>query len=305
MPNARNTRFCSVFLAISAASANAGDIVFSVEEPFQDGTATGISNLRGWAVSTAGMDRIELRINGEYRTDIPYGGTRGDIANAYPDYPDSRESGFSMAYNYGLLNEGNNSFTVTAVDKDGSSRSITRTFSVVKFQQSYFPQDAPMNVLKSVLWPASNQEDVLGLNVDMDGKKHMVLMGWDRRKQNISVKQVVPAAYTPGSSQDGDWVGFGSASPLSVKDRFGYLCDAAEIQFTVSSGSLNGQARTTSGEVFRFLGAIGTDGNIVGTGTDNGGTVGLSFEGSVAEALMGGIWADVDGCYGKWVAHRP
>ena len=56
-----------MILLITMTSVKAGDIVFSVEEPTQNGKISGISNIRGWAISTAGIDRVELRINGVYK----------------------------------------------------------------------------------------------------------------------------------------------------------------------------------------------------------------------------------------------
>ena len=185
-------RWTLVFQVIFATSANAGNIVFTLEEPFPSGTATGVSNIRGWAVSTAGIDHVELRVNGAYKTDIPYGGTRGDVGNAYPEYPDSRYSGFSMAFNYGLLNTGANQFTITAIDNDGSSKTISRSFQVAKFQSSFFPQTSPLDITDSM--PLSLGDNALLTNADMDGSKNAVLVGWDKGKQDITIKNTIPAA---------------------------------------------------------------------------------------------------------------
>ena len=44
--------------------AVAGQIVLTPEEPEAGNTYSGVANLRGWAVSSVGIDHIELYING-------------------------------------------------------------------------------------------------------------------------------------------------------------------------------------------------------------------------------------------------
>jgi N-acetylmuramoyl-L-alanine amidase len=78
-------------------STLADPMVLTLEEPQEGGTYTGISNLRGWAIAESGIDKIELDIDGVYAFDIPMGGSRGDVASAYPDFPNASQSGFSMA----------------------------------------------------------------------------------------------------------------------------------------------------------------------------------------------------------------
>ena len=62
---------------------------------------------RGWAVAESGIAAIEIDIDGIYEFNVPMGGARGDVANAYPDFPNSDASGFSMAFNYKDLVAGN------------------------------------------------------------------------------------------------------------------------------------------------------------------------------------------------------
>lgn len=285
----------------SLASMNyafSGDISLSVEEPGTNASMTGISNIRGWAVSTVGIDRVELSINGVYKTDIPYGGTRGDVEKNYPGYPDSRYSGFSMAYNYSLREKGENTFTFKVIDNDGASKSITRSFNVAKFQQPFFPESAPLSIDDSM--GISAGDDVFFTNVDMLGKKFGVLMGWDKGKQNFTIKDTVTAGYSP-SFHDGLWAGY--LTPDTVFDNSGLGCAGGYFEFTLSSGSLGGYLESGYGDVYSIFGSVGSDGTTTGGIKWDTSTVG-SFSGSVTSLIMGGAWSDNWGCSGRWWSSR-
>jgi len=84
------------------------DIILTVEEPLDSSVYSGVSNIRGWTVAPLGIERIELLVNGVFQTNIPSGGRRSDVGAEFPDFPNSNESGFAMAFNYSNLVEGQN-----------------------------------------------------------------------------------------------------------------------------------------------------------------------------------------------------
>ena len=53
-----------------------------LEEPVAGETHGGVGNLRGWAVASEGIEKIEIWIDGAYAFDAPYGGARGDVRAA-------------------------------------------------------------------------------------------------------------------------------------------------------------------------------------------------------------------------------
>ena len=59
-----------------------------------DETHTGVGNLRGWAISSDGIDKVEIYIDDAYALDAPYGGVRTDVRDAFPDVEGSENSGF-------------------------------------------------------------------------------------------------------------------------------------------------------------------------------------------------------------------
>jgi hypothetical protein len=122
-------------LALLTLTATAGDIQFALEEPSNGSIYSGVSNVRGWAVSSVGVNRVELLVDGTLVTQIPSGGLRTDVGNAYPNYPNSSQSGFSMAYNYSNLTAGAHFISVNVVDNQGSQKSAGASFNVARFKK--------------------------------------------------------------------------------------------------------------------------------------------------------------------------
>ncbi len=103
---------------------------------------SGIGNFQGWAVAQEGIARVDLYVDDVFFQSAPYGGLRGDVGSVFPDVPNSSESGFSLAYNYGNLEEGTHKLKAIAVTEDGRTLDRTATFSVAKFHKSFIgPQD--------------------------------------------------------------------------------------------------------------------------------------------------------------------
>ena len=98
----RHSTFILSLLIFSTGAVSAADDVLRImlEEPVAGEIHGGVGNLRGWAVATAGIDKIEIMIDRVYAFDAPYGGARGDVGAAFPEVTNASESGFSLAYAY-------------------------------------------------------------------------------------------------------------------------------------------------------------------------------------------------------------
>lgn len=137
-------------LPVSAKSATAetsGSVFRAVlEEPVQKETHSGVGNLRGWAVASDGVEKIEIFIDGEYQFDAPYGGARQDVAGAFPDVSGSTESGFSLAFNYNDLSAGQHVIEAVAHSNQGDKERSSSTFNVVKFSESFINSSQPVDL---------------------------------------------------------------------------------------------------------------------------------------------------------------
>mgnify|MGYP003315608919 CR=1 FL=1 len=83
-----------------------GVLKVSLEEPVKGQVHTGVGNLRGWAVASEGITKVEILVDGVLAFEAPYGAERGDVGSAFPNVAGSSESGFSLAYNYSGLSAG-------------------------------------------------------------------------------------------------------------------------------------------------------------------------------------------------------
>ncbi len=133
-------------LALVTLTATAGDIQFSLEEPFNGSIYSGVANIRGWAVSSAGIRNVELLVDGVSNGNIPSGGLRPDVGKAYPNYPNSSQSGFSRIFNYSSLTVGSHTIAINVIDNDGSQKSTTVSFNAVGFRNSYISDPARVSL---------------------------------------------------------------------------------------------------------------------------------------------------------------
>ena len=100
-----------------ASSASTEDVFrLMLEEPINGEIHGGVGNLRGWAVASEGIDKVEIFIDGQYAFDAPYDGARGDVGGAFPEVPNAAQSGFSSAYAYSLLSSGTHTIAASAHD---------------------------------------------------------------------------------------------------------------------------------------------------------------------------------------------
>ncbi len=164
-------------------------IILNLEEPFEGGVYTGISNLRGWAVAESGIAAIEGHVDGNYAVDVPTGGARADVAKVYPDFPDSDKSGFSMAYNYKGLAPGEHVFTARAISNDGGIATQNATVEVDRFLSSFIGEDSEVDTstVSEVSFGGASFT-LKGLTVE--GRQWDVVMDFDTATQGFEITDI-------------------------------------------------------------------------------------------------------------------
>jgi hypothetical protein len=182
-------------------------IVIGLEEPAAGSVATGVSNLRGYAVGKFGVERIELMIDGEYRFDLPYRGKRGDVGNSY-SYPDDEYSGFSMAFNYSMLEPGEHTVTVRAWDIYNDFNEVTHTFEVVRFDdESWTSKDRWIDDIDlSLASAAIYGNDVVLMNAILNEKPFNMRLSWRAEAQKPEIVSIDGFELSSMMDVDGDWV---------------------------------------------------------------------------------------------------
>jgi len=159
-----------------------------LEEPEANQTKTGVANLRGWAVGPAGISRVELFIDGKLELSIPYGGRRGDVARAFPDFPDSDQSGYSQAFNYSNLPAGLHEFTARASAADGSFNEVSTTFTVIRFPSPFIKD--PNQVSLSRAQAVIQGETLRLLGVTVEGVSYDLDLQWRTATQNLGITEI-------------------------------------------------------------------------------------------------------------------
>jgi hypothetical protein len=166
-----------------------GDTVrLALEEPKAETVYSGIGNLRGWSVSTVGIERIEIWINGEYRFDAPYGGPRGDVGKIYPDIADASNSGFSLAWNYSGMGEGEHTVMARAYNTSGQFMEMSSDFTVTRFHKPYLRPSDTVD-LSGAQCSVSDSQISLGDAV-MDGKVYDILLDWRTAAQDFQIIEI-------------------------------------------------------------------------------------------------------------------
>ena len=163
------------------------DNVFRVtlEEPVPGNTYTGIRNLRGWAVASSGIDKIEVFIDGVYQFDTPYGGIRTDVGNIFPEVNNSSNSGFSLAYGYTNLSSGTHTITARAVSKDGSVKESSSTFTVTKFHKPFIGPSDTINLTGSSC--AVRADRITVIDALIDGRSYDMDLQWRTAAQDFEI----------------------------------------------------------------------------------------------------------------------
>ena len=80
---------------------------------------------------------MEIFIDGAFLFDIPHGGARSDVGNAFPEIENAALSGYASAVNYNNLSSGGHELIVRATDSFGSTIERTIDFEVVRFEKSF------------------------------------------------------------------------------------------------------------------------------------------------------------------------
>ena len=160
----------------------------SLEEPINGETHMGVGNLRGWAVASSGIHKIEVLLDGAYLYDAPYGGSRGDVGKKFPEIQNSGESGFSLAYNYSGLSFGEHTFTVVAHTELGETKEASATFNVVRFDKSFISDPDGVSFDGA---SCSLEADAVNLSdVNVDGGFYDLRLIWRKSEQGLEIVEI-------------------------------------------------------------------------------------------------------------------
>lgn len=164
-------------------------IIVQLEEPADNSVVTGVGNLRGWAISPQGVDRVEYSIDGGPMKVIPYGGSRPDVAIPFPGYPDAPFWGFAKSYAYGLQTPDRpHTITVRAIEDSGNYNEVTHTFNVTAFHKGYFPNPEDMDISSSSC--SQNGSSILLNNIKVEDTPYNAKLEWRVPAQQFGIVEI-------------------------------------------------------------------------------------------------------------------
>ena len=182
-------KLMSAILMLTVCVSAQAEIKFAIGEPADGSTRSGIGQISGWAVSDSQIVSVEAFIDGVSVGFVPYGGTRLDVAEAFPDYPDSELSGWSMKWNYALLDEGEHEMTVIVTDFEGNEASQIHSFSTTGFNSEFIenPEDVDLTGA-SVSIPEPGKIILLGAVIE--GETVDIELRWNTAAQQFQIEKV-------------------------------------------------------------------------------------------------------------------
>ena len=163
-----------------------------IEEPVGGGRYSGISNLRGWAVSPRGLGDyyLDVYIDGSLAFYLSPYGNRPDVGDAFPDYPDSDTGGFAMAFNYKDLSPGEHEIRVRAYDNAGNYNDAATIFTTERFESFFIADDAEVNLSTLTGISVLNNQTLLFSGATIEGRAWDFNVSWDRASQGLVITDI-------------------------------------------------------------------------------------------------------------------
>ena len=175
-------------LSADEQPADPGVLRVALEEPVEGQVHTGVGNLRGWAVASEGITKVEILIDGVLAFEAPYGGSRGDVGGAFPDVAGSGESGFSLAYNYSGLAAGPHTVTAVARNALGETQESSASFEVVRFDSPFIADPNAVNLNNGSCAVSSDEISIIDARVE--GSLLDLVLKWRIAEQGFEIIEI-------------------------------------------------------------------------------------------------------------------
>ncbi len=159
---------------------------------------SGVITVHGWALgSTAPIARVEASFDGGAPIELGYGGSRNDVAAAFPGTPEAASSGFAAALNTRLFTNGWHEFSITAIDQKGETASQTLMVLVSNAPGDENPSSVALDLSNATVRVVQDRA-VLIENADINGQSITTPILFD-----ISSNQFSMIAFVADADDDG------------------------------------------------------------------------------------------------------
>ena len=231
-----------------------------LEEPVAGEIHSGVGNLRGWAVSTDGIDKIEIIIDGVYAFDAPYGGARGDVGGAFPEVINGGQSGFSLAYAYSNLSPGNHTISAVAHTREGDTQTSSATFETVRFKQAFISGPDAVNLTQTSCTVTG--DEISASNALIGGNRYDMVLNWRTAEQGFEIIKVVEDNNAGGADDNSPPAGQPEDENVTIRD------DAAITEYKLDWEQVGATAPLSGSTHELIFDRAGDGSNVWVTGQD-------------------------------------
>ena len=102
--------------------------------------------------------------------------------------PNSRESGFSLAYNYNVLGAGEHTITAVAYSVDGETFESSATFNVVRFDSEFIVGADAVKLGNATC--AMTGDEISLVDAVVDGTLHDLILKWRTAEQGFEIIEI-------------------------------------------------------------------------------------------------------------------
>jgi len=171
------------------------DIRLMIESPQSLTTNANIGSIRGWATHpTEQVIYVEIYLDGEYSFSVPVGGGRKDVEDAYPDYYNSRFSGWNQTVNYKNMTEGFHEAEIVAYTEFGGYKSKFVSFCVTRFDKEFISDPEEIKLWMTERFHLWHDRMVLE-GVEVEGKRWNMELSWSTATQSFEITQTTVYEY--------------------------------------------------------------------------------------------------------------
>lgn len=176
-------------LLVAGAVPALAEVQFAIGEPAEGSVKSGVGQLSGWAVSDRKIVSVEALIDGASLGLVPYGGSRLDVAAAFPQYPDAEHSGWAMKWNYGLHEPGEHLLTVIFTEDDGTETRKEVLFSTTRFHSTFITDPGAVRTENALISSPANGR-LLIEGAEVEGELVDLELAWDRAAQQFLIDTI-------------------------------------------------------------------------------------------------------------------
>jgi hypothetical protein len=110
------------------------------------------------------------------------------VGDIFPDIDNSSSSGFSLAWNYSNMAQGEHVITARAYNQNGQFTESSSTFTVTRFHKAFLGAGDQVD-LSGAQCSVSDSQISVG-DAEMDGKVYDILLDWRTAAQDFQIIEI-------------------------------------------------------------------------------------------------------------------